>query len=65
MDLIFYMKSGNKIVADKVTDWGFKYKGNEITELTLSQKEGSIFGCKNKLIVGSIDLSQIEAIIRR
>lgn len=65
MNLIFYMKSGNKIVADKVTNWNIKCKGNEIVSLTLEQNEGPLFGCRNKLIVGSIDLSQIEMIVRR
>lgn len=57
----FYMKSGNKIICDKVLtkDFIVSSRGNEITKLAgWTQKKSA----KNKLLLVSIDLSQIEAI---
>lgn len=56
----FYMKSGNKIVLDKViSDITIKYNGNEITGI--SDWKQSRFA-RNKLFLASIALDQIEAI---
>ena len=54
----FYMKSGNKIVVKGVKP-GFviKYEGN--TVLGISKFEQTL---KTRLMIGSLDLSQIEAI---
>lgn len=59
--VIIYMKSGNKIVCDKVYSEGLTVTchGNAVTKIAgWSQKKSA----KNKLLLVSIDLSQIEAI---
>lgn len=56
-----YMKSGHKITIDRVLDWGIKATGNEITYLKLTQHKNAL----EKLIVNSINLAQIESIVRR
>ena len=63
MNLTFYMKSGNKITADKITDWVVEYSDDQLTSLRVVQTQGGKFGCKNRLIVESIDLKQIECIV--
>ena len=65
MYLDIYMKSGNKITIDKVTDWNIKYDSNQITSIRIDQNTEGSFKCKNKLIIGSIDLKQIECIVER
>lgn len=52
------MKSGNVIVADRVTDWQIKSTGNEVTYLRMVQDNP-----KNRVIVASLDLNQIEGIV--
>lgn len=64
MKLTIYMKSGNVIKLDKVEDWNFKYSGDEITSLSIKQSSKFWFKPKNKLLVESINLSQIECITR-
>ena len=58
MNVTIYMKSGNKITADKVKDWAIKYNSEQITSLRIDQDKK----CKSKVLVGSIDLKQIEEI---
>lgn len=53
-----YMKSGNVLVLDKVSDIGFNYL-DDITRIELSQSKKAV----NKLRVQSIALNQIEAIV--
>tara|TARA_R110000850_G_scaffold270054_1_gene402799 strand:- start:377 stop:574 length:198 start_codon:yes stop_codon:yes gene_type:complete len=65
MKIIIYMKSGNKIIADKVINWKIKYNNDQITSLTIEQKEKGFFKCKNNVIVGSVDLKQIECIVTK
>jgi len=65
MYLDIYMRSGNKITIDKVTFWNIKYDIDQITSITIDQNTKGFFKCKNKLIVGSIDLKQIECIVER
>ena len=60
--LTFYMKSGNKIVADKVTKFRVENNGNKVTSLLVEQKTKGIFKCKNELLISTIDLSQIECV---
>jgi hypothetical protein len=60
--LKFYMKSGNSFVIDQVTDWNIQagVSTENIVSLSITQRPTA----KNKLIVQSIVLSQIEAIVR-
>ena len=51
MYLDIYMKSGNKITIDKVTDWNIKYDSNQITSIRIDQNTEGSFKCKNKLIM--------------
>lgn len=62
-DFYFYMKSGNKIFVDNVvlgdSAFTYKYTGPDITSI-------SNFGQirpKYRLLLGSLTLSQIEAIV--
>lgn len=57
--LEIYMKSGNKIVINRVTDYTFTSSGDSLTKLSLTQS-----GRGRKLIVTTINLSQIEAIVQ-
>lgn len=56
----FYMKSGNVIVLDRV-DPGttFTYYGNSITGISYWKQ----WSPKNKMFLGTLDLSQIEAVV--
>jgi len=58
----FYMKSGNSFIIDKVMDWKVKYgyESKSITELRVVQHHSA----KNYLVLTSIELTQIEAIVR-
>ena len=58
MELKLYLKSGNSITTDKVSEWNVKCNGNEVVSLSVSYKESP----KERLIMTSLDLSQIEAI---
>ena len=60
--LKFYMKSGNSFVIDQVTDWNIQAGASteNIVSLSITQRSTA----KNRLIVQSIVLSQIEAIVR-
>ena len=59
--LTIYMKSGNSIVIDGVTKYEFKKEGNGGSSLYLEQWDCAPF---KFLIMPSLDLSQIEAIVR-
>jgi hypothetical protein len=65
MHLDIYMKSGNKITIDRVTSWDIRYDEDQVTRIAIEQVNKGLFKCKNKLIVGSIDLKQIECIVER
>ena len=60
--LQIFMKSGNSFVIDQVTDWKFRAGTStyDIVELFITQLKTA----KNLLIVATINLSQIEAIVR-
>ena len=58
--LSIYMKSGNVIVLTHVIDWEVGTTHGNITRLRLSQK----YKKGNWLVVDSIDLTQIEAVVR-
>lgn len=62
--LTIYMKSGNKIKLRHVSNWEAKVTGNTITSLSITRTPWLDWLPKEKLVVGSIDLSQIEAITR-
>jgi len=57
------MKSGNKITADKVTDWNVKYNSDQITSIRLAQKIKGFAKCKNRVVIETIDLKQIECLV--
>ena len=61
--LTIFMRSGNKIIVDKVLDWEFGYQGNDITSAAITQRTSGLFKAKNKLFIGTIDLSQIECVV--
>ena len=63
MKLEIYMKSGNVIKIGNIKTWSAKYRGDEITALSI--ESGFSIGLINsrRLIVGSIALVQIEAIV--
>lgn len=62
MKLNIFMKSGNKIEVYGVKKWEIKYSGDSITGLSITYR---LFSLKSdRLIIGSIALSQIEAITR-
>ena len=63
--LTIYFKSGNKVTADMVLDWKIKYNNDRVTYFSISQKEEGFFKCRNKIIVGSIDLKQIECVVEQ
>jgi len=57
----FYMKSGNKIFADKITGaFTVETRGNEVTSI---RDWGQHEDCEHKLWLQTLDLSQIEAIV--
>jgi hypothetical protein len=58
------MKSGNSIKVDRVEDWRIEYEGNEITYIEVKQPLTEFFKPKYRLVVGSIDLKQIECIVQ-
>ena len=56
--LTIYMKSGNNIIADNVVDWKIKYNDEQINHLMIHQDKP-----KYRIVVGSIDLKQIECVV--
>lgn len=62
--LTIYMKSGNKIKLRHIGNWEAEIQGNTVTSLSISRTPWLDWLRKEKLVVGSIDLSQIEAITK-
>jgi len=60
MKLTFYLKSGNKIVLRNVKEYVFKTNGNEIVGVSI--KRGPWPMCP-RLLVNTLDLSQVEAVV--
>lgn len=60
MKLKIYMKSGNVITQSGVSDYQIAYEGNEIKRLSIDL----YWWGRRRLIMSSLDLSQIEAITR-
>lgn len=63
MNLTIYMKSGNAIKLTGVKDYKIENIGNNITGITLTQDlHWWLFS--RRLLVKTINLSQIEAVVR-
>jgi hypothetical protein len=56
--LDIYMKSGNVIRIDRVNDYAFNANSSGVTKIELTQDTVG-----RKLLVTTIDLSQIEAVV--
>jgi len=63
MKLDVYMKSGNVLTATEVESWEGDYVGNSMSRITIKYREDSHKSGSGKLLVGSMDLSQIEGIV--
>lgn len=57
--LEIYMKSGNMIMINRVTEYTVSANSDSVTKLSLTQVGGG-----RKLLVTTIDLDQIEAIVQ-
>lgn len=62
--LTIYLKSGNKIRLRFIKDWSIKTTGDEITSLKITRNWFFEWLPTKKLIVSSIQLSEIEAITK-
>lgn len=60
MKLKIYMKSGNVIPLFGIKNYNFQYRGNTIVGVELHVRRWS----RARLIIGTIDMSQIEAVVR-
>jgi hypothetical protein len=60
------MKSGNKIVADRVKECNFKIRASDgaIYFLKINQRDKGLFKARNIIQIKSINLSQIECITK-
>lgn len=58
--LQFMMKSGNSFILDGVHDYKISAGSNGITSITLSQIAD---GSKTRLLINTLDLSQVEAVL--
>ena len=65
MKVTIYMKSGNKINVNFVKDLKINYQSNLITRLQIERSKLGMFLGFKRLMVESVDLSQIEAITYR
>lgn len=63
MKLTIYMKSGNAITVRGIKHWEIKFSNNLVNRLFIERYSFPFMAPKAKLIMGSIDLSQIEAIV--
>jgi hypothetical protein len=57
--LEIYMKSGNVISLDGVTEYSFENKGNEIISFSVKR-----YNAKYQILAKTVDLTQIEAIVK-
>lgn len=61
--LNIYMKSGNRLRLRGVKNWKFDTRGNEVVGITIERSRfAKWFGAGERLIVSTIDMSQIEAV---
>lgn len=58
--LRIFMRSGNVIEIDGVTDYTIRNEGDEISSLRVAQKPKA----SRRLLVSTIALTQIEAVVR-
>lgn len=58
--LTLYMKSGNRIEIDRISEYEFRSEGDRIVGIRLVQS----LKAKNRLLVKTIALDQIEAVTR-
>lgn len=58
--LKFLMRSGNFFMVDGVLDWRMSHIANRVASLTLRQSLDPKYA---RVIVDSIDISQIEAVV--
>lgn len=61
--LTFYMKSGARIKLRGIQDWKVEATGNVVTTLSIKRHPLAIWLGFPRLIINSIDLSQIDAIV--
>lgn len=58
MKVTIYMKSGNKLVQRGVKEYSVKHVGDDITGLSVKVH----FWARLRVLVGTVALSQIEAV---
>lgn len=63
VDMKIYMKSGNVIKLRGIKDWKIKYDNAQITYFWIELEWWATLLGFDKLVMGSIDLAQIEAIV--
>jgi hypothetical protein len=63
MILRIYMKSGNVLRLPNITEYEVETKGDNIVGLKIERKD-TWWGSGEKLLVSSINLSQIEAVTK-
>lgn len=61
MRINIFMKSGSVIALSRVRKWEIGFTRNQVTSLSIEYYRWS---AKERLIVGSIDLSNIEAMTK-
>jgi len=64
MKLTIYMKSGNVITVRGIKDWEIRFDNNGVNSLHIRRYSLPFMAPKARLIMGSVDLSQIEAIVK-
>ena len=56
--LTIYLRCGQTIKVDRVTEWRIKNQGNDIVELAIAQLPSA----RNRLLIKTVDLTQIIAV---
>jgi hypothetical protein len=59
-DLRIFMRSGNVVEIDQVTECEWRKQGHGLSRLRISQAEGA----QAVLMMQALDLDQVEAIVR-
>ena len=65
MQLNFYMKSGSCLKLKGIKSYEFKSSGNDITYISLEYGSPARWLRSDRLLIGTINLSQIEAVTRK
>ena len=63
MKLTLYMKSGNVVVQKGVVDFKVQYSENEVVSLRFEVRKG-FFKPRQTIVMSTLDLSQIECMVR-